>query len=215
MVDTSTTATKAALLTIGTALLVAVPAVDASAAKTHWTHPTRLKRACAIHENLPKPGVPTRSRSLKAKHRVGVRYTYKGYALVLDYAKSKGAKWGFIAQSCLNDPHAHSEGDHGSPLPDQRAIGGKTVNHKHVIKTVKMSAPHAGKTRHTPLHTNSGGSLRDGKHSFVVGNARKGDIFYIATTHCGHHPRNAWILGYLSASGRWGYLEAQHLPACL
>ncbi|UUU34374.1 hypothetical protein JIX56_33545 [Streptomyces sp. CA-210063] len=36
----------------------------------------------------------------------------------------------------------------------------------------------------------------------------------ITTERCGTHHRLSWILGYAPDSGRWGYVQAQHLPAC-
>ncbi|GAA3225101.1 hypothetical protein [Actinocorallia longicatena] len=184
-------------------------------AKTHYTHSTTLKRDCPIYENYPKSSVPARSWTKKRKKkngglaRVGVRYTYKRYALVLDYARKADPSWGFIAQSCLKDPHAYSEGDHGVPLPSLRAIGGNGV-----VKDVPISAPHTGKKRKTLIHLDSRGSVRSGARSFVIGNARKGDPFYITKTNCGSHSAQAWILGYAPTSGRWGYIQASHLPAC-
>jgi hypothetical protein len=73
----------------------------------------------------------------------------------------------------------------------------------------------SGKAQHGTIHLGSNGSLRSGARSFVIGNGIKGDTFRITTAHCGHHAKTAWILGYAPASGRWGYVEAMHLPACL
>jgi hypothetical protein len=201
----------------GVLALATVPVLASGAsAATHYTHSTTLTQDCAIHQNFPKSGVPDRtwtkarlSAAGKPLH-VGVRYTYKGYALVLDYAQQKDPSWGFIAQSCLTDPHAYSGGDHGSVLPDLRAIGGGGQ-----VKAVPISAPHGGKTQSGTIHLGSNGSLRSGARSFVIGNATDGDTFRITTAHCGHHSGTAWILGYAPASGRWGYIEAMHLPACL
>src|SRR4051794_3313173 len=105
-------------------LLMTIPAAAtaanaANAAQTHYTHSTTLKRDCPVYENVPKAGVPTRAWTKKRasstgkRNKVGVRYTYKGYALVLDYARKKDPSWGFIPQSCLTDPYAHRYGDHG------------------------------------------------------------------------------------------------------
>lgn len=199
----------------GLTLTAAAAATAAQAATTHYTHATTLKRDCAINANFPKAGVPPRSwtkkrRSTKGKlNHVGVRYTYKGYAMVFDSARKVDPSWGFIPQSCLTDPYAYSEGDHGTRLPDLRAIGGN--GH---VKVVPVSAAHAGKTKHGPIHLGSNGSVRSAPRSFVIGNARKGDPFFITTTHCGHHSATTWILGYAPNSGRWGYVEAMHLPAC-
>lgn len=196
-------------------LILPVLAAGAAQAATHYTHSTTLKQNCAIHHNFPKSGVPDRtwvkprrSANGSATH-VGVRYTYKGYAMVLDYAQKKDPSWGFIAQSCLTNPHALSGGDHGSVLGDLRAIGGGGQ-----VKAVPISAPHSGRSPHGTIHLGSNGSLRSGPRSFVIGNATKGDTFRITTAHCGHHSGTTWILGYAPASGRWGYVEAMHLPAC-
>lgn len=196
-------------VTMGASLLLAAASGPADAATTHWTHPTHLKNGCRIFENFPKKGVPIRDWSRKAGHRVGVRYTYKGYAMVLDYSKKTGAHWGFIAQPCLRDPHAYSQGDHGSVLPDQQGLGGHGVP-----KAVSMSAPHAGKHRRSTLTVGSSGTLRSAPGSFPIGNLRKKDTFIITTKQCGHHSSIAWILGYAPASGRWAYLQAAHLPSC-
>lgn len=199
----------------GVLVTVTTTAGAADAAKTHYTHPTTLKGNCAIHENVPKAGVPDRTWLKKRRsssgrlNKVGVRYTYKGYALVLDYAKRKDPSWGFIARSCLTDPYARSGGDHGSRLPDLRAVGGHGT-----VVTVPISAPHSGRTRRKVIHLGSNASVRSGPRSFVIGNARTGDPFQITTAHCGHHSATTWILGYAPNSGRWGYVEAMHLPAC-
>ncbi len=191
------------------------PAGAVQALSTHYTHSTTLKKSsCPIYENYPKPGVPARSWTKSrgsAKHRthVGVRYTYRGYALVLDYAHKTDPSWGFIARSCLTDSYAYSGGDHGTRLPDLRAIGGNGQ-----VKAVPISAPHAGRSQKATIHLGSNGSLRSGSRSFVIGNARQGDTFNITTAHCGHHSASAWILGYAPNSGRWGYIQAAHLPAC-
>jgi hypothetical protein len=197
--------------------LIGLPALAGTAeAATHYTHSSTLKQDCAIHHNFPKSGVPDRtwtkartSAGGSATH-VGVRYTYKGYAMVLDYAQRTDPSWGFIAQSCLTDPHAYSGGDHGSVLGDLRAIGGGGA-----VKTVPISAPHSGRTQSGTIHLGSNGSMRSGARSFVIGNAAKGDTFRITTAHCGRHSKESWILGYAPSSGRWGYIEAMHLPACL
>lgn len=198
----------------GTLILPLLAAGTAQAA-THYTHSTTLKQNCAIHHNFPKGGVPDRTWTKAQKSasgsptHVGVRYTYKGYAMVLDYARKTDPSWGFIAQSCLSDPHARSGGDHGSRLGDLRAIGG---NGK--VEAVAISAPHSGRSQHATLRLGSNGSMRDAARSFVIGNASKGDTFHITTAHCGHHSASSWILGYAPATGRWGYIEAMHLPAC-
>jgi len=200
------------------ATTLVIPALVASSAQaaTHYTNSTTLKQDCAIHHNFPKSGVPDRtwtkpqkSSSGSATH-VGVRYTYKGYAMVMDYAQKTDPSWGFIAQSCLTDPHARSGGDHGSALGDLRAIGGDGQ-----VKTVPISAPHSGKAEHGTIHLGSNGSMRSGPRSFVIGNSAKDDTFRITTAHCGKHSKATWILGYSPSSGRWGYVEAMHLPACL
>jgi hypothetical protein len=202
----------AAMVTVGAA---AGPAT-AGNGSTDYTHPTTLKEAtCRIHANIPKPGVPdwgwtkTRRSPHGGLQHVGVRYTYKGYALVLDYSKKGEPSWAFIAQSCLTDRHAYD--GHGHQLPDLRAVGGNAK-----VKDVLISAPHAGKTKKTLLHVGAGqvGTLRNARKSFAVGNVRAGDPFWITTVHCGKHSTKAWILGYAPNSGRWGYVQAAHLPTC-
>ncbi|MCX4564703.1 hypothetical protein OHA02_52465 [Streptomyces phaeochromogenes] len=196
--------------------VLSAPAYAGNAKGDKYTHATTLTRpSCFIHANYPKPGVPDwgwdkPQRSPRGGwFHVGVRYTYKGYALVLDYAKTGEPSWGFIAKSCLADPHAYNK--HGQQLRDLRAVGGSGKT-----KGVLMSAPHAGKSKRALLQVGAGhvGTLRNAPKSFVIGNVRAGDPFYITTEHCGTHSFESWILGYAPNSGRWGYVQAQHLPAC-
>ncbi|MEU7868242.1 hypothetical protein [Dactylosporangium sp. NPDC049140] len=185
---------------------------------TKYTHPSALTQAsCTILANRPGEGVvdwgwPKEQRSLRgATYHVGVRYTVGDYALVLDLARKAEPSWGFIARSCLTDPYAYDAAGHR--LPDLRAVGGNSKT-----KDVRPEAPHAGKrARTTPLHVGAGavGTLRNAGKSFVIGNVREGDPFYITKAKCGKHQPTAWILGYAPSSGRWGYVEAKHLPACL
>lgn len=199
-------ATAGTLVAVGTA-------TPALAAKPRYTHSTTLSQpSCVVHANLPKAGVPDwgwTKDSKGGKAHLGVRYTYSGYALVLDYSRSTEPSWGFVAQSCLTNPYAYAG---SSRLPDLRAVGGNGA-----VKDVPTSAPHAGKTRRTTLHVGAGqvGTLRSGGKSFVIGNVQAGDPFTITTAHCGTHNPQAWILGYAPNSGRWGYVQAAHLPACV
>ncbi|WP_131739426.1 hypothetical protein [Actinomadura roseirufa] len=219
VVRTGGVLTSAAAVVLGGAALAgAAPAqaAQARAAKTGYTHSTTLKTNCAIYHNYPKSGVPARtwqkSRTASGKRtHVGVRYTYHRYALVLDYARKADPQWGFIAKSCLTDPRAYSKGAQGgTPLPDLRAPGGHMV-----LKNVPINPPHPGKTKRKRIGVGTLGTLRSGAYSFVIGNVSRGDSFYITTEHCGHHGKTAWILGYAPNSGRWGYVQAKHLPACL
>jgi hypothetical protein len=50
--------------------------------------------------------------------------------------------------------------------------------------------------------------------SFAIGNVRAGEPFYITKSRCGKNQPGGWILGYAPESGRWGYVQARHLPAC-
>lgn len=106
-------------------------------------------------------------------------------------------------------PRAYDQS--GSPLPDLRAPGGSGA-----VKDVPISAPHDGLSHDTTIHVGTGevGTLRSGAKSFVIGNVRAGDPFQIPAAHCGTHTPESWILGYAPNSGRWGYVQAQHLPAC-
>jgi len=198
---------------LATVLSAAAPASAATAAKPKYTHGSDLTaESCPIHENYPKSGVPVRtwtvSRTHDRKHPpVGVRYTYHGYAMVLDHTRSGGPHWGFIARSCLTDPYAYSEA--GTRLADLRGVGGH-----HVPVAVPISAVHAGRHRVATIHLGSPGTLRSAPRSFPIGNLRAGDAFRITVAHCGHHAGDAWILGYAPAAGRWAYVEAGHLPAC-
>jgi hypothetical protein len=202
-----------------TTMMVAVVASVAGPASAgngsvDYTHSTTLKKEkCQVYENFPKDGVPerswtkTRRSSSGAAYHVGVRYTYKGYALILDYAKNSEPSWGFIAQDCLNDPRAYDAQQH--PLPDLQAVGGNGRT-----KAVPVSADHTGKEKGALIHPDSVGTLRSAPQSFVIGNVRSGDSFYITTAHCGHPGPQTWVLGYAPQSGRWGYVQASHLPAC-
>lgn len=206
----------AAVGILAAAVLAAIiPAGPASAA-TDYTHSTTLTGSCVIHANYPKAGVPdwgwTKNPTSPsgAAYHLGVRYTYKGYALVLDYAKSDEPSWGWAAAGCLTDPRAYDQA--GNPLTDLRAPGGSGA-----VKDVPISAPHDGLTHDTTIHVGTGevGTLRSGAKSFVIGNVRAGDPFQLPTAHCGTHTPESWILGYAPNSGRWGYVQAQHLPACV
>ncbi len=200
---------SALILGIALAAQFGTPAMATTTMETHYTHRTSLQKDCAIHENYPKPGAPVRAWNKSNGQNVGVRYTYNEYAMVLDYSKQDRPNWGFIAKSCLRDPSAYSQGDHGTPLPDLQAIGGDGR-----VKTVPVSATHAGGPTGTPIHLGSVGSYRSEPASFVIGNLRAGDVLYITTATCGHHGPEEWILGYAPAADRWGYVEAMHLPAC-
>ncbi|MCK9896312.1 hypothetical protein [Frankia sp. AgB32] len=203
-----------ALAMVAAVLAVAEGSASAGNGSVNYTHSTTLSTSeCPVFENFPKAEVPTRSWNKTRKSssgsafHVGVRYTYKGYALILDYAKQGDPTWGFIAQSCLTDPKAYDAQRH--VLPDLQGVGGHGKP-----KTVPISADHAGKQKAGLIHLDSVGTLRSAPQSFVVGNARAGDPFYITAAHCGKHSTQKWILGYAPESGRWGYIQASHLPAC-
>lgn len=195
---------------------------QAAARKTRYTHATTLKQTCPIFENYPKAGVPQRSwqktptKPNGQPYHLGVRYTYKGYVLVLDHAKGKDPSWGFIDRDCLADPYPRTRGDRGERIrQDLRAVGGNMR-----LRNVPISAAHAGKSKRKLIHLGSNGSLRSEPFSFVIGNLRGpnggagGDQFYITKRTCGRHGAQSWILGYAPAAGRWGYVQASHLPAC-
>lgn len=198
------------------AALVIAPATPASA--TGFTHGTTLTGACTIHANYPKAGVPdwgwtkNPTSPTGTPYHLGVRYTYKGYVMVEDYARHTAPSWGWIPASCLTDPKAYDHGDHGNVLPDLKALGGHGM-----VKDVPITADHRGRRAVVTIHVGSHtvGSLRSAPRSFVIGNVHDGDPFQITTAHCGHHSAASWILGYAPQSGRWGYIEARHLPACL
>ncbi|MFJ4408420.1 MULTISPECIES: hypothetical protein [unclassified Streptomyces] len=206
----------AAATVAASASVLAAPAFAANGQGDKYTHSTTLSQpSCFIHANYPKAGIadwgwtkPQRSPKGGSYH-VGVRYTYRGYALVKDYGAAGEPSWGFVATSCLTDPHAYDT--HHRQLPDRRAVGGSGA-----VKSVAMSAPHAGKSKRGLVHVGTGqvGTLRDAGKSFAIGNVRAGDAFYLTTEHCGKHNTRAWILGYAPASGRWGFVQAAHLPAC-
>ncbi len=189
--------------------------------KPKYVHATTLKTQCKIYENILKAGVPERFWTQPTDYHVGVRYTTPfiaapsgthKYSLILDTARSKATPqinphWGFIDQSCLKDPYAYSMA--GQRLPDLQGVDGHGN-----VKAVALTAAHAGKKQIKLIHADSVGTLRDAPRSFVIGNVRAHDPFYITTAHCGQHAADTWILGYAPNSERWGYVEASHLPAC-
>jgi hypothetical protein len=201
----------------GAIMALAPPALAANADGVNYTHASTLTQDhCPVYENYPKEGVPVRSWTASrrspggATRHLGLRYTYKGYAMVLDHARSsQSPRWGFVLRSCLSDPFAYDAA--GRPLGDLRAIGGGGG-----VKGVPISAPHDGKERVATIHVASGtvGTLRSAPKSFVIGNVRGGDPLQITTAHCGRQDPEAWILGYAPNSGRWGYVQARVLPAC-
>jgi hypothetical protein len=208
---------RAALLAaaaLATGLIAAAPAARA-ADDTHYTTSATLTQAsCPVFENYPKTGVPdrhwTKDRTTAdgTPYHVGVRYTVNGYALVLDYARSDAAiHWGFMSAGCL-DP-GYAKDTHGARIPELHGLDGHDV-----VVPIPFQPAHEGDSVAT-IHATSPGSLRSAPQSFVIGNVREGDEFRITTAHCGTHAPTAWILGYAPSSGRWGYLEAMHLSACV
>jgi hypothetical protein len=209
---------------IGKLCAVMVPAVALTVALTggpaqaKFTHNSTLTRGCTIHENYPLAGLPARNwnkpiRSPRGtRWNVGVRYTVDAnWALVLDYAHPHDPQWGFIERSCLTDPFAYNFQE-TQRLPDRFGSGGGTG---HPVKPVPFDIQ--PRTVRKTIHVGSGsvGTLRSAPSSFVIGNIRGGDPFQISRTTCGRHNPNQWILGGAPNSGRWGYVQARHLPACL
>ncbi|MFB9234479.1 hypothetical protein ACFFWC_02825 [Plantactinospora siamensis] len=198
-------------LTIG-AVTAALAVASPASAKPVYTHGTDLRaESCTAHANYPKGGVPDRTWAIHRTHNpkrppVGVRYTRGSYAMVLDHTNAGETHWVFVARSCLKDPYAYSG---TTRLGNLRAVGGSGA-----VKAVPTSAAHQGKRRVKTIHLTSVGTLRSAPQSFAIGNLRGGDRFEITTATCGHHSAKAWILGYAPAAGRWGYVEALHLPAC-
>jgi hypothetical protein len=201
-------------LVIAAVGLLAGPTAQA-ADETHYTTSAVLTQAsCPVHENYPKAGVPdrhwTKERTTTdgTPYHVGVRYTVNEYALVLDYARSDEAiHWGFMRSDCLNPGYAKDT--KGVRIPELHGLD----SHDAVVP-VPFQPEHDGDSV-AVIHATGAGSLRSAPQSFVIGNVAKGDEFRITTAHCGHHDATAWILGYAPDSGRWGYLEAMHLSACL
>lgn len=70
------------------------------------------------------------------------------------------------------------------------------------------------KSKRRLIHVGSTGSPRSGLKSVVIGDVSKGDPFYITRKPRGHHSAMGWVLGYVTNSGRWGYVQVTHLPAC-
>ncbi|SHG21704.1 hypothetical protein SAMN05443575_1707 [Jatrophihabitans endophyticus] len=191
-------------LALAAGLAVATPA---SAAGSNYMHTTHASKACLVHGNLPKTGVDKSYGWRVAKgHALPVRYTVGKYTMVIDRSrKHKALHWGFIAKSCLVDPYAYDTSKHR--LKDRRGVGGDGKVKKVVV------APKAGHGRKT-LHVSSAGTLRNAPKSFVIGNVRAHETFVITKASCGHHGSSAWIFGHDKATGRWGYVQSKHLPAC-
>jgi hypothetical protein len=181
-----------------------------------YTHASTLKRECPIHANYPKAGVPDWGWSKPARspagnaYHVGVRYTVNAaYAMVLDPERGDAVPqvnphWGFIARACLDDPSAYH---FTTRLEPRHGVDGKNR-----VKRVPLAPPRGarGKT----IRVNGYGTLRSAAQSFPIGNVRDGDPFRITTSTCGRHSREAWIFGEAPKSGRWGWVQAGHLPGC-
>lgn len=213
----------------------------ATSAKARYTNATEVKAdSCLVHWNYPKAGLPDRTWSAgrsTASKDVGVRYTAGDYALVLDFSRApdsdhKGGLfpwWGWISKSCLVDPVARKfpagtttkqdkrstpdADSFAAPLGDRQAVGGDNVP-----KTVDMSPAHHGKPDKV-LHLGSGGTLRSGPKQFAIGNLDKGWEFRITRSKCrteagSPFKGDQWVFGYAPQAGRWGWVQAGHLPAC-
>jgi hypothetical protein len=201
----------AAVVVVGGSL-VSTPAQAAP----RYTHPSTLTRDCMIHANYPKPGVPDWGWTKPARsprggaYHVGVRYTVNdSYAMVLDYDRGNrrpkvNPHWGFMARSCLTDPHAY----HGNTrLGHLRGVGGNGQP-----KDVPFAPSPGGRGK--TVQVNSYGTLRSAANSFPIGNVRDVDTFRITTSTCGRHHPEAWLFGYAPNSGRWGWVQATHLSGC-
>jgi hypothetical protein len=214
---------------------------SASSAKARYTNATEVKADnCPVHWNYPKSGLPDRTwpagRATASKD-VGVRYTAGSYALVLDFSRAPDAHhkggtfpwWGWISKSCLVDPVARKFPDgtttkqdkrsvpdadsFATPLGDREGVGGNNIP-----KTVDMTPAHHGKPDKV-LHLGSGGTLRSGPKQFAIGNLDKGWEFRITRAKCRTeagkpYDDNQWVFGYAPQAGRWGWVQAHHLPAC-
>lgn len=202
---------------VAAAAAVLLPALPASAAepdsKTEYTHKTTLKRDCTMEEVLPGSGNARNRNYVKAARsngratHVGVRYTTGAYALVLDYARAKDdLHWVFVSRDCLTNSRAYDRA--GKPLPDETGTRGGPGTRR--VDMGRQAAPTGGKT----ITLSGRGTLRDAPRAFVIGNLRKDDRFTLRGNAC--HAANAqqWVYGYSSAAGRWGFVQAGHLPAC-
>ena len=210
--------------------------------KARYTNATEVKADnCPVHWNYPKSGLPDRTwpagRATASKN-VGVRYTAGSYALVLDLSRAPDTKhhkggtfpwWGWISKSCLVDPVARKFPDgttteqdkrsvpdadsFAAPLPSLVAVGGHNNP-----KTVDISPAHHGKPDKV-LHLGSGATLRSGPKQFAIGNLDKDWEFRITRAKCRTEAGTPfddkqWVFGYAPQAGRWGWVEAHHLPAC-
>jgi hypothetical protein len=191
-------------------------ALTGGAAQANFTHKSTIKQeGCTIFENYGRSdrgwAKPVHS-PRGTRWTVGVRYTVDAnWALVLDYAHPHDPQWGFIPRACLTDPFAYNFQE-TQRLPDRFGSGGGAG---HPVKPVPFDI--APRTVRKTIHVRNGsvGTLRSAPSSFAIGNIRGGDPFQITKTSCGHHNPNDWILGGAPNSGRWGYVQARHLPACL
>jgi hypothetical protein len=205
--------TVAAVTAPTVALGLALTGAPAQAAFTHGT--TLQRDDCTIYENYGRAdrgwAKPMHSPA-GTRWRVGVRYTVDpNWALVLDYGHRVDPQWGFIPRVCLTDSNAYNYTE-DTVLPDRHGSGGGAG---HPVKVVPFDI--RPRTARATIHVRSGavGTLRSAPASFVIGNVRGGDPFQITSAHCGSHNPDQWILGGAPNSGRWGYVQARHLPACL
>jgi hypothetical protein len=220
-------------LTFTGALLAGVAATaNAAGAKPRYTNATTVTTACPVHWNYPKPGLPDHTwpaGPTTTTTVVGVRYTAGDYALVLDYGRTQFPAWGWINTSCLRDPVARRfpdgttsdqdrrdapDPDGFAPsLPNRQAVGGHNQ-----IETVDVSPPHQSDPR-TTLRFGSDGTLRSGPQQFVTGNVHQDWQFRITRDRCrtvtgAPYQPAQWVFGYAPQAGRWGWVQASHLPAC-
>ncbi|AKU15578.1 hypothetical protein [Luteipulveratus mongoliensis] len=196
-----------AVAATGGVVALALSTGAGAAQAANYTHPTTTTGACHVYGNYPKAGIDAYGWDVGPNTPLGVRYTFNDYALIKDSARaSDPLHWGFIAKSCLADPHAY-DNSFTTPLPDLRAVGGDG-NVKDVI-----IAPTPGNEVHT-IHVTSPGTLRNEPMSFAIGNVRDGEEFHITTATCGVHDPASWIYGRATTTGRWGWVQASHLNAC-
>jgi hypothetical protein len=173
----------------------------------NWAKPVHLKRACRLHENYPRPGVPDRTWPRAADAGVKIRYNINGtWALVSDdiraHHKPKiNPHYGFIKRSCL---------DAQLPLSPLTGVGGHGTTRRVHFNPV------ANGRRVAMLHVTGNPTLRDRPGAFAIGNlrAKYHDTFVIGTVHCVVSNQHPWVHGYAPAARRWGYVEATHLPGC-
>ncbi|MFC4054774.1 hypothetical protein ACFOY4_34235 [Actinomadura syzygii] len=209
------------------------PAAPAAEPKVHYTNSTLVKRDCKVFFNHPGkhrkdaswPAGPSTS-----SKEVGVRYTAAGYAMVRDPQRQKAGAapwWGWINTKCLVDPVARKfprvraprdltdrpdPNGYAPALPDRHATRGNNS-----VTVVDITPP--ARPLHGHVTVTTPGTLRNGANKYAIGGVDRGWTFRITRKHCRRqdgrpYGPKQWVYGYSSNAGRFGWVQANHMPAC-